>query len=947
MKPVHKSFGEYMNKLTQLVALLFFSFSFVFAQQQSTLNLKQLIPDDPSVRIGKLENGLTYIIKQNKKPEKRASFRLAVNAGAILEDDDQNGLAHFIEHMAFNGTKNFKKNELINYLESVGTRFGTDLNAGTGQDQTVYMLQVRTDDDNIFEKAFVVFSDWAHYQLLDPAEIEKERGVILEEWRLGRGAEARMSDKQDPVIYKGSKYAVRNVIGDKEVILKANREAFQRFYNDWYRPDLMAFVVVGDFDVDKVEKLIVKYFAEIPKPVNPKERKDFEVPDHKETLFAIASDKEATSTDVTVYYKMDPSTLKTIGDFRQSLVISLFNTMNNKRFSELTQLADPPFLSAYSYKGNLVRSKGAYIYMASVKDNGIDKGLKTILVEAERVKKYGFTATEFERTKNEILRNAEKRLTEKDKMESEQIINTYAYGFLQGSRNPSIEDNYKYIKELLPTITLAEVNELAAKYIKDENRVIAVSMPEKAGVKVPAESDLLAVFEDAKKTAVTPYNDNFSNDPLVPVEPKTGKVADEKYFSETGITQLKLSNGVTVILKPTDFKNDEIVFRAFSPGGSSQLTEQEYYAANSAAGIISNSGIGKFDRPSLTKKLSGKIANVSPYIGAYEEGLNGGGSPKDIVTMFQLIHSYFIQPRKDSTGFLSYLAQMKASIENRNAAPRMALMDTLLAVLSNRHYANKPMTKELLAKIDLNKVYNFYKERFADASDFTFVFTGSFTKETILPLIEKYIASLPSINRKETWKDMGFRLAKGVIHKEVKKGIEPQSQVYMVFSGDFNFSEENSYYLKSMNEVLNIKLREAVREEKGGTYGISCYGVGSDKPYPLYQQIITFGCAPERVDELVKTVFDTIEKIKKEGPEATDIAKVKEIQLRSREVDLKKNQTWLSEIYTAAVYNRDFKSIINYSKYTENLDSKKIQEACNTYFNMNNYIKVVLFPENK
>lgn len=936
-----------MKRISPFVLFVFISFSFLFAQKQSTPDLKALIPIDPAVKMGKLDNGLTYLIKKNKKPENRASIRLGVNAGAILEDDDQNGLAHFIEHMAFNGTKNFKKNELVSYLETVGTRFGQDLNAGTGQDQTIYMLQVRTDDENIFEKAFIVFSDWAHYQLLEPEEIEKERGVILEEWRLGRGADARMEDKQSPIVYKGSKYAVRNVIGDKEVILKANREAFQRFYNDWYRPDLMEFVVIGDFDVEKVEKWIVKYFSGIPKPVNPKERKEFEVPDHKETLFAIASDKEATSTNISVIYKRPAEVQKTIGDFRQSLVTNIFNSMNNKRFSELTQQADPPFLYAYSYKGNITRSKGAYQYMASVKDNGIEKGLKTILVEAERVRKFGFTQTEFDRTKNEILRSAEKRFSEKDKLESDQIINTYVYDFLAGSRTPTVEDYYKYAKELLPTITLAEVNELAGKYITDENRVIAVSMPEKEGVKVPTEKDLLAVFEDAKKIAVTPYQDNVSTEPLIAAEPKAGKIVDEKYFAETGITQLKLSNGATVVLKPTDFKNDEIIFKAFSFGGSSLLGENNFYSANAAASVISNSGVGSFNRIALTKKLSGKVANVSPYIGAYEEGLNGSGSPKDVETMFQLIYSYFTQPRKDSTGFMAYKAQMKAMLENRNAAPTAALIDTLSLVMNNRHYAGRPMTLDLLNKLDLNKSYEFYKNRFADASDFTFVFTGSFTKESIQPLIEKYVASLPSISRKETWSSMGFTLAKGVIKKDVIKGLEPQSQVYIIFTGDFDFNAENNYYIKTLSEVLNIKLREAVREDKGGTYGISCGGMGTDKPFPFYQLYVTFGCAPERVDELINTVFATIEKVKKDGPEAADIAKVKETQIRSREVDLKKNQTWLSEIYSALIYGRDFKSIIDYSNFTNNIDEKKIQEACNKYFNMNNYIKAVLLPEKK
>ncbi|HEX2960405.1 MAG TPA: insulinase family protein [Ignavibacteriales bacterium] len=929
------------------ILLSFSAFFFIlfFNLNAQEVSLDSRLPVDPEIKTGKLSNGMTYYIKKNLKPEKRAELRLVVNAGAIQEDDIQNGLAHFSEHMAFNGTKNFKKQEVVNFMESIGMRFGPEVNAYTSFDETVYMLQVPTDTMKILEKGFQVLEEWAHNVSYENEEIDKERGVIIEEWRLGRGAEARMWDKQSTIIFKGSKYAVHNVIGQKDILEKFDYETLKKFYKDWYRPDLMAVVAVGDFDVNTIEQIIKSRFSGIEAPKNPREHTLSPVPDHKEPYFAIASDKEASRSSVSIYYMRPVETDVTVKDYRRRIVENLYNSMFNKRLYELSKQADPPFIYAYSGRYDVVRTKSSYILGAMVKDNGVNKALETLLREAQRVDKFGFTQSELERQKKETLRWIEQAFKEKDKTENARYASEYIQNFLNGEPVPGIAYEYELYKKFVPEITLEEINKLASDYIRDENRVVTVNMPEKEGLTIPKEEELAKIFDASSKETVTAYVDKTVSEDLLSTPPTPGKITSEKKREDLGVTELTLSNGVKVVLKPTDFKNDEIQFTSFSKGGNSLSSDSDYVSAALASSIINEAGVGKFDQIQLQKVLSGKVVRVNPFISDIQEAVSGSGSAADMETMFKLIYLYFTSPRMDSTAFLSYKGRMKAYLENRSLEPYSALQDTFNLTLWNYHFRSYPWTLKTLDKIDLKKAFNFYKDRFSDAGDFTFFFVGNFDVEKIKPLLAAYLGGLPSTGRKESWKDTKMEYARGVIEKTVFKGIEPKGEVVLSFNGPLEWTQQNIYDLRALCDVLDIKLREVIREEKGGTYGVSVNHGVSHYPKEGYSVNISFGCDPKKATELTKAVFMQLDSLKNFGPAPVYIQKVKETHIRSRETSLKRNEVWLHSLLGAYSNDEDPIEILDYIKLIENISAKEVQTAAQKYLDEKNYIKVVLYPE--
>ena len=561
-------------------------------EQAQTASLNQKLPIGPQVEVGEFENGLRYYIRVNKRPENRAELRLVVNAGSILEDDDQQGLAHFLEHMAFNGTKNFAKHKLIEFMESIGMRFGPGLNAYTSFDETVYMLTVPTESPEIMETAFQILGDWSQAFLLEPEEIDKERGVIIEEWRLGRGAGARMRDKQLPILFKGSQYAERLPIGKKETIESFKHKVLKRFYKDWYRPDLMAVIAVGDFDRATIKGLIDKHFSELPKRKKARPRRTFQVPDHKETLFAIATDKEYTRASVSVYHKLPLREQDTVGAYRERIAEALYNRMLNQRFNELAQKPDPPFIYASSSRGIFIRSKEVYALNASVKEEGIERGLEALLTESKRISQFGFVESELERQKQEVLRFIEKAYTEREKTESYQYVSEYMRNFLQGEPIPGIEYEFELYKRFVPEIPLEEINSLGKEWLTEHNRVIMVSAPEKEELAVPTEEELLAVFDAVEEKEIEPYVDTTLTQPLLSEIPEPGEIAETKSIDEFGITEWELSNGVHVVLKPTDFKADEIILRAASPGGTSLASDEDFIPAQTATQVIASGGLG-------------------------------------------------------------------------------------------------------------------------------------------------------------------------------------------------------------------------------------------------------------------------------------------------------------------------------------------------------------------
>jgi len=927
-----------------IISFIFFSGE-ILGQVTEFNDLNALIPVDSAITKGKFDNGFTYYIKTNKKPENRTCLYLVVNAGSVLEDEDQQGLAHFIEHMAFNGTKNFAKHELVDYLESIGMQFGPEINAYTSLDETVYMLELPTDNKEYIEKGFQMLEDWAHQISFEPEEIDKERGVIVEEWRMGRGADQRIQDKQLPVLLSNSKYAERLPIGKKEIIESFDHSSLTRFYKDWYRPDLMAIIAVGDFDKKQISGLIEKHFAAIPANENFRERNSFHVPDHDETLFAIAKDPEASRTTVMVVYKSDPPAQSTIADYRRMLAERLYTRMLNVRLYEILNQAEPPYLFGYSLKTNLVKTKSIYALAAAVHEDGVERGLMTLLTESNRVRQNGFTQSELDRTKNELLREIEQYYKERDKTESESYAGEYQRNFLEEEPIPGIQYEFELSKALIPGITLDEINNMINSLMTEKNRVVMISAPEREVSVIPDENQLLAIFAKMDEQKVEAYVDEVSDKPLVGEISQSSKIRKEKIHPATGLTEWRLSNGIRVILKPTDFKNDELRFQSFSTGGTSLLSDVDYKSGNSASDVISLSGAGEFDLNDLNKKLTGKVVTVFPYISDLTEGVIGDASPEDMETMFQLIYLYITAPRKDTVAFRSYQTRMKGYIENRSADPEAAFSDTLMVTLAKYHARQKPWSVEMIDQLDYNTLYNFYRDRFADAGDFTFIFVGNFTPDGIRPLVAKYLGGLPSIGRKETWKDYGLNYPEGIIKKTVVKGIEPKAIVSMNFTGMGKWSRENNYLIQSLESVLDIKLREVIREDLSGTYGVSVSSALNLYPKQNYKVTISFGCDPGRTEELTNTIFQVIDSLKTFGPKDIYITKVKETQLRSYETSLKENTFWVRALQSYYFRKLNPDLILKYPELVGTLTSGKIKKAAVQYLNRKNYVEVVLLPE--
>ncbi len=914
----------------------------------SQIDLSQVMPVDPNVKIGRLSNGLTYYIRHNSLPEKRVELRLVVNAGSVLEDDDQQGLAHFMEHMNFNGTKRFPKNELVSYLQSIGVEFSADLNAYTSFDETVYILPVPTDKPGLVDKGLQILEDWAHNALLDPAEIEKERGVVIEEWRLSRGADERMMKQTLPVQYRGSKYAERLPIGTKEILDHFSYDALKRFYTDWYRPDLQAVIVVGDIDVKDMEQKIKTIFGAIPAQPSPRKRETFLVPDHTETLSVVAKDKETALPSVELLYKKDPQPDTSIGDYCRHINRLLFTGMLNNRFRELRLKSNPPFLTASANYGNsYARTKDAYQLFANSSDTGMGRTLYALLQENRRVLLYGFTPSEFDLQKKQLQSFYDRLFSEREKEESFRYADEYAHNFLINEPIPGIEWEYDFVKQYIASVKLEEVNNLAKQWITKDNMVITLNAPDKTNVKIPPAEDLNAVLSAVDVAIIEPYKEKVLPASLVDAEKiKAGKISSSKTDDDLQITTIKLSNGATVILKATNFKNDEIMFRAFSKGGHSLVKDADYFSASNAAAIVIQSGVGNFSAIDLGNMLKGKNTNLSPNITLYSEGFNGNTIPKETETLLQLIHLYFTSPRKDPDAFASYKTRQKQLYANLAANPQIYFSSEFQKMMTKNHPRAGGLPRpEDFDKINLDRSIQIYKERFANAGDFTFLFVGSFDETIIKPLLEKYIGSLPSIAKKETFKDLGIRPPSGKVDKVITKGADPKSLVSLVFTSPVPYNTTDGYALRSLADIMDIKLIEKLREEKGGVYGVSTFGSISKIPYSYSSFSISFPCAPENADTLSKAAIDELRKIITSGVSMEDLEKIKEQQKRKLEVDIKQNQFWINNLFDAYYLGNNPADILMKQKQSQNLTSKIIQDAAKKYINLNNYIRATLKPD--
>jgi zinc protease len=921
-------------------------FCFVISEAQK-ITENSPVPFSADVVTGTLPNGMKYYIRQNNKPEKRAELRLVVNVGSNMEDDNQQGLAHFLEHMAFNGTKNFKKNELVDYLESVGTKFGPHLNAYTSFDETVYMLQIPTDKPEILNKGFQILEDWAHNLAFDSLEVEKERGVVIEEWRLRKGAGDRMMSKYFPVLYKDSRYAERLPIGKKDILETFRHDVLKKFYRDWYRPELMAVIVVGDVDPKAMEKKIKAQFSGIPKSKTPRKRNDWPLPDHDGTLISVATDKEATNTSMQIVFKhpLNPAPKK-IGDLKTTLMSTIFSELITSRFSEIGRKANAPFAYAWGYFSDMVRTKNGYTLYAVVKDGMAREAMEVLLRENRRIIEHGFTQSELDRVKKSMQVRYESEVKEKGKTESSRLTYNLINNFL--SQEPVIsEENWLKIFLLLKDkITLAEMNALAPKWTYDnKNTVIVITAPEKENVKIPSESEFLKYYIEYSRMKTTPYIDNFIAGPLVKKVPEPGKIISEEKNESLGIVTWKLSNGAIVRFKKTDFKNDEIVFSARSKGGFSQVSDADYLTARFAANIISESGLGEFSADQLEKFTSDKVAYVYPSIGNTYEGLSGACSPKDLDVMMQMIYLYFNEPRKDEEAYKAFMEKQKAFLVNRSMSPSTPYSDTMVCVFYNYHNRIMPLSVEKLEEVKLDAAFRIYLTRFQSAADFTFYFVGNIDEVALRDFVTRYLGSSPPAKVSEIVKDNKMRPASGLIEREIRKGVEQKSNVTLRIWNEHAYSVENSFQLAALMKLLGIKLRENLREDKSGVYGVGASGYFQRYPMDHYMINISFGCAPENVKMLIQAAMEEIEKIKANGCDEKDLVKVKETFRRERETEVMKNEFWLNQMVKLDEDNLSFDQLSSFVSRVDALSSESMKTAAVTYLNLKNYSKFILNPE--
>ena len=912
-----------------------------------TAALRDAIPVDPAITVGTLPNGLRYYVRANPRPERRAELRLVVRAGSILEDEDQLGLAHFVEHMAFNGTRNFPKQDVIAFMQSLGMRFGAHVNAYTSFDETVYMLQVPTDRPGALDHAMLVLEDWASQVTFDPAEIEKERGVVLEEWRSRLGAGSRLADKLLPQLLQDSRYAARLPIGKPEVLKSFTADRLTQFYKDWYRPDLMAVVAVGDFDRAAVEQMVTSHFAKLPRHDRPRQRPIYDIPDRAGTTFAIVSDKELPGTAVEIDTLLPAREQGTVGVYREKMVDRLFSGMLNARLSDMSQKPDAPFVTAFVGRSIfLARTREQAVATAIVKEDGVERGLEAVLVELERVAQFGFTTAEFDRQRQTALRNYERMLAEAPNRESGSRAAEYIRNFMERETLPTNEWEHGLHARFLPQVTLEEVTRRARDWFPDRNRLVVVTGPDKPGLVLPDQAKLAGVIAAAPKRPVTAYVETAGTRPLLEKLPTPGAIR-RTTDRGAGITEWTLANGVTVVLKPTTFREDEILFRAFSPGGTSLASDADYVPASSAVQAVTAGGIGNFSAVDLRRMLAATVASARPSIGELEEGLSGNSSKRDVETMFQLIYLAFTAPRPDPAAFAVLTSQTRTMLANQKVVPELAFVEALQSALSQDHPRRRLPTAATLDQWNLDRSLQFYKDRFADAGDFTFVFVGSFTPDTIKPLVERYLGALPSLGRKETWKDVGVRTPAGVVTKTVERGTEPKGQTAMVFTGPFEHDQTQRVVIRAMAQVLQGRLLEALREELGGTYSVSASANYTRLPRTEYSVSIQFGSDPSRIDALVTRVFEEIERLKTIGPSAGQVNDVRESLLRDFDTNSRQNSFLLSQIIAKYQAGEAPAQLWDVPDYYKKIDAAAISQAARTYLNRDRYVKVTLVPEKR
>jgi len=911
----------------------------------------QPLGTDPKLTKGKLGNGLTYYIRENNKPEKKVELRLVVKVGSIMEDDNQQGLAHMAEHMAFNGTKNFKKNDIVSYLQSIGVEFGNDLNAYTGFDETVYILPIPTDQPNNLEKGFQILEDWAHQVSYLDEDINGERAIILEESRLGKSGEERMFKKVYPELFKGSKYANRIPIGVDSIIKTFNPELIRKFYHDWYRPELMAVIVVGDIKKDQAMAMIKKHFEGLTSPSNARPRVYANVPPYTSNNAMVVTDKEATGYEFSINYSAKPSRPENTQEgYRKDLVKQLYNGMMSSRFRELTQKENAPFMFAGIGFDSYAKFYESFNISGSTGTNDVKKGMDAALEEVERVKRFGFTTAELERTKKNILSSYERSWNNRDKNESGSYADEYIRNFTDEESIPGIDAEYNMVKNILPQITLNEVNAVSDLFKSETNRFTFVTgIEQDTKAKLPTTQEIIAML-DAKVNDknIKAYEEKAISSTLLTKPLPVGKVISKQSNAMLGTTEIILSNGVKVSLKKTDFKNDQILFSASKWGGLSSYLLKDKFSAENAAQLVMSMGVGGFNPVDLRKALAGKVVSISPTISNLSAGFSGSSSKKDIETLFQLLDLYVTEPRIDSTLFKSVVQRGKAQVAMLGANPQYAFLDTLTKVL----YSNNPLTPttipkvENYEKIDLNRAVSIYKERLGDIGGMHITIVGSFEEKEMIALLEKYVAGLPA-KTKATFVDNKLRPFVGENNFQFKRGKEDKSLIIGIIHGEAPYSEVLSQKMTALSDAMNIIITEEMREKIQGIYGGGTNASVTKYPYGMYQLVLQLPCGPAKVDTLIAAYKMELKELAEKGIAQSYVDKVKKAWIEKYKVEVKTNEYWLSALQNISEGELTQERVLNAEKYFNQLSVNDIKEAAKMISKPKGSLIAVQLPEIK
>jgi zinc protease len=937
-----------LRRVITVVAL-----SLVAGNVANSQDLNAKLPTDPHVIKGKFDNGLTYYIRPNGKPEKKVELRLAAKVGSIVEDDDQRGLAHFMEHMNFNGTKNFKKNELVDYLQQIGVEFGADLNAYTGFDQTVYILPIPTDKPGNLDKGFQIIEDWAHNALLTDKDIDDERGVVLEESRMGKGAEMRMADKYLPKMVSGSKYAERLPIGTDEILKNFKYDRIRSYYKDWYRPNLQAVMISGDIDSATAMTYLNKHFKGLSNPKKERPRDYVEIKNRTKPEAMIVTDKEATNSLIYTMFPLNkekPSV--TLGDYRENLKEALVQVMLNRRLSELAQSPNPPFPFAqvtYSSLG-LLHGYSALIGITMFGEEGPEKALNAMNAELLRAKQFGFTEGELDLARKDMMNAVEKSYNERNTTESRVYVEEYVRNFLENEPMPGIENEYNYYKSLLPGIKAGELSALVNSWMKDMNTFTLITAPE--AMKLPTEAQLLAMADRSYKQQVTAKEDVKVASSLMSTKPQPGKVVDKKQEADFGATTYTLSNGIKVTVKKTDFKSDEILFKGVKKGGTGQYGSADKHnlvfenpGGPTSINIVEEMGIGDFSPTEIEKMLAGKTISMVAYMDEVSNEIEGTSSVKDLEEMMQLANLYITKPRKDAELFNAFKGKAKMQLQFISANPQVAFIDTTFKALYNGNpMAKSPFPKaENLDKINLDRAMQIYNTEFGSADGYHFFITGNVDENAIVPLIETYLGSVAKSNKTPEIKDNGVRPVPGDL--KFKKGKEKQSLILSGFFGEIPYSEDMGLKAQALAEIMNIKVIEELREKLGNIYSGGFNAQVVKEPYPHYSIMMQLPCGPENVDKLMAAANVEMNNLKEKGPDPKDLEKVKTQWQEKHRTNLKENSYWQGKMEGVLFWGRDRKTVFEYDKWISSITPADVQQTAKQLFDNKRRFTSILYPE--